>query len=109
MRWPLVVALVLSATPKIAVPVPSTGDALYRTACAYCHGAHGQGGVRRHAPPLWGPHSQLLKGAYDTPNALRQFIQHNMPLEPVNGINPGSLTEPQATSLTQYILHHYHA
>lgn len=86
-------------------PALATGATLYQTACAYCHGLRGQGNVRLSAPKLWGPGNIVSGGAYGSLAALTQFIAHNMPLQPVNGINPGSLSPAQAHSLAQYIRH----
>ncbi|NMP23211.1 c-type cytochrome [Sulfobacillus harzensis] len=85
-----------------------TGAALYQQACAYCHGATGQGGVRQSAPKLWGKNNVVQNSAYRTPGALSEFIQRYMPLQPVNGVNPGSLTKTQAQSLAHYILSQQH-
>ncbi|MCY0878586.1 MAG: c-type cytochrome [Firmicutes bacterium] len=103
MVWPVFLTVALAASPPTPPRIPPGGAALYRLACAYCHGTQGQGNQHAGAPALWGPHSLLLRSAYPTPNALRLFIQHNMPLLPVNGVNPGSLTSAQATSLAQYL------
>lgn len=103
---PLVAGLAALATPisSAASPTVLTGSALYQKACAYCHGSSGQGGVRQSAPKLWGRHNTIQGGAYSTSAALGQFIKRYMPLEPVNGINPGSLTQTQAQSVARYIL-----
>ncbi len=85
-------------------PAALNGQALYHETCAYCHGANGQGNVRLSAPKLWGKGNLIQGSAYDTPQALTQFVKRYMPLQPVNGLNPGSLTTSQAQSLAQYIL-----
>lgn len=90
--------------PASVPPALATGATLYAEACAYCHGAQGQGGVRLSAPKLWGSNNVVSHSAYDDPTSLSQFIQHTMPLHAVNGINPGSLTAGQARSLAQYVL-----
>jgi cytochrome c len=94
------------AAPSLNPPAALTvGSQLYQAACAYCHGVQGQGNVRLSAPRLWGPGNAVSGSAYGSLTSLTQFITHNMPLEPVNGINPGSLSPMQAKSLAQYILH----
>lgn len=93
----------------VAASTPLTltgGPTLYQAACAYCHGPLGQGGVRESAPKLWGADNALTHSVYRTPHALGQFIQQNMPTQPVNGINPKSLSTRQAQSLARYILDH---
>lgn len=80
------------------------GSALYAQSCAYCHGTRGQGGVRLGAPKLWGPGNVVSGSAYGTVTPLSQFIKQYMPLDPVNGVNPGSLTTAQSQSLARYIL-----
>ena len=80
------------------------GRTLFRQVCAYCHGTNGQGGARMGAPRLWGKGNVVQGGAYDTPASLSRFIQQYMPVEPVNGINPGSLTPGEAQDLAGYIL-----
>ncbi len=107
---PLVAGISALAAPisSAASPTPLTGAALYQEACAYCHGSSGQGGVRERAPRLWGKNNTVQGGAYGTPAALSQFIKRYMPLNPVNGINPGSLTRDQAKSLARYILSKQH-
>lgn len=101
-------AAFMAPVSSAASPTPLTGAALYQEACAYCHGASGQGGVRDRAPKLWGKNNTVQGGAYSSPAALSQFIRRYMPLDPVNGINPGSLTRAQAQSLARYILSKHH-
>lgn len=93
-----------ATTPSTSGGTLPMGSALYAEACAYCHGSHGQGGVRLGAPRLWGSGNVVQGSAYSTPGALSQFIKQYMPLDPVNGINPGSLTTSQAQSLAHYVL-----
>lgn len=100
-------ALGTNLTQTEAHPVLQ-GAALYQEACAYCHGSSGQGGVRLGAPKLWGKNNLVQHGAYATPGAMASFIQRYMPLDPVNGINPGSLTRVQAQSVARYILSQNH-
>lgn len=101
--------LALSTNPITTEASPLLqGAALYQEACAYCHGSQGQGGVRLGAPQLWGKNNLIQNGAYATPAALATFIQRYMPLDPVNGINPGSLTRVQAQSVARYILSQNH-
>jgi thiosulfate dehydrogenase len=60
------------------------------------------------APRLWGPGNLVQHSTYSTLSPLSAFIRQYMPLEPVNGVNPGSLTQAQAKNLAQYILSHNH-
>ncbi|MDA8206893.1 MAG: c-type cytochrome [Thermaerobacter sp.] len=94
----------LSPTPAL-----SSGGTLYMQACSYCHGNHGQGGLRQSAPKLWGSGNFVTDSAYGKVAPLSQFIRQYMPLQPVNGINPGSLSPAQAQDLARYILGSHHS
>lgn len=96
-----------SSTPSSNKPVVvniAAGRALFQHVCAYCHGSQGQGGVRMGAPALWGPSGVIKGSGYDNQSSLAAFIQQYMPLEAVNGVNPGSLTTSQANNVAAYIL-----
>ena len=60
------------------------------------------------APRLWGSGNLVQNSTYSTVGPLSAFIRQYMPLQPVNGVNPGSLTQGQAKSLAQYILSRNH-
>jgi cytochrome c len=110
MRWylaligPAMSAGLLASSPPSGTPPLTMGAALYAQSCAYCHGLAGQGNVRLAAPRLWGPNNPIHQGAYGTIGPLARYIQHNMPPQPIHGVNPGSLTIQQARSLAAYIL-----
>ncbi|HET6725675.1 MAG TPA: c-type cytochrome [Gammaproteobacteria bacterium] len=94
--------------PELAKPArtpdPARGAQVFKTHCALCHGAAGQG--RRSAgqyvfPPLWGPHSfNWGAGMHRIPTAAA-FIKANMPY----GIG-GSLTDQQAWDVAAFVDHH---
>lgn len=101
--WIGVATPTMAMSPHTTPPALTTGKNLYRSTCAYCHGDGGQGGVRLAAPRLWGTGNILQHSAYSRLPALSRFIQQYMPLRPVNGVSPGSLTPAQAQSLARYI------
>lgn len=83
----------------------AAGEALYQRVCSYCHGTHGQGGVRLDAPALWGPDSAI---ATMQRRDLARFIRINMPLQAVHGVQPGSLSRTQADNLAAFLLRQNH-
>lgn len=85
----------------------ASGAALYKHVCYYCHGTHGQGFQHGWAaPPLWGPGSYAQGAGMSSLKMLTSFIKTAMPVAPVNGVNPGSLTVQQAQDIAAYVLTH---
>ncbi|HET8551032.1 MAG TPA: c-type cytochrome [Gammaproteobacteria bacterium] len=91
--------------PKPAkAPDPVRGAKVFKTHCALCHGADGQGRTSAGAvvfPPLWGAQSfNWGAGMHRIPTAAA-FIKANMPY----GIG-GSLTDQQAWDVAAFVDHH---
>ncbi|HET7569639.1 MAG TPA: c-type cytochrome [Gammaproteobacteria bacterium] len=91
--------------PKPArAPDPARGAQVFKTHCALCHGADGQGRTSAGAvvfPPLWGPQSfNWGAGMHRIPTAAA-FIKANMPL----GLG-GTLTDQQAWDVAAFVDHH---
>ncbi|HTO72324.1 MAG TPA: c-type cytochrome [Gemmatimonadales bacterium] len=84
--------------PKLAVTTGDTvaGAALFKTTCARCHGADGQGTAA--ATPLWGRHSFNIGAGMARVRTAASFIRYNMPFD-----TPRSLTDQQAFDVAQYI------
>lgn len=73
--------------PALPVPAqgfdPARGAQVFRTACALCHGADGQGvWVRGEQlfPPLWGANAYNWGAGMHRIDTAAAFIKHNMPL-----------------------------
>lgn len=90
----------MATSPK---PNVENGKQLYANTCATCHGQNGEG---ISAPPLWGPNSFAMGAGMSTQAKMQGFIKAVMPLAPMNGINPGGLTDQQAADITAYVLTH---
>jgi thiosulfate dehydrogenase len=87
----------------IGAIAPLTGDTargaeVYRTSCAACHAADGEGGAYPRAPALWGARSYSIGASMARIERAAAFIRHNMPLNA-----PGTLTDQQAWDVAAYI------
>ena len=84
--------------PKLSVTAGDTlaGAALFKTSCAACHGADGQGTAI--ATPLWGSQSFNIAAGMARARTAASFIRYNMPFD-----KPGSLTDQQAFDLARYV------
>lgn len=92
----------LSAPPK--VPSYQAGKFVYKTSCALCHGADGQGQYTRGRtvfPPLWGKDSFNWGAGMGSIKDAAAFIHANMPFGSV-----GTLTVQQAWDVAQFIDSH---
>src|SRR5205085_3447656 len=56
------------------------GSGVFRTKCAACHGADGQGNPGVRIPALWGPKSYSIGASMAREGKAASFIWHNMPL-----------------------------
>jgi thiosulfate dehydrogenase len=96
--------------PKVKLSPTSNlvaGAKLYEHVCYYCHGTNGQGFQHGWAaPPLWGPESYAQGAGMSKLAMLTNFIKTAMPVAPVNGVKPGSLTEQQAQDIAAFVLSH---
>ena len=93
------------ATGLIDMPRDLVGDSVrgaqvYRTVCAACHGATGEGNpaIPPGIPALWGPRSYSVGASMAREERAASFIWHNMPYG-----NPKSLTQQQAFDVAVYI------
>jgi mono/diheme cytochrome c family protein len=86
-RLPLT-ALLLAALPAVAADGP-TGEQVYRTRCASCHGAAGEGTKEHYPKPLAGDRS---------PAQLARLISRTMPED-----DPGTLTDEEANRVAAYV------
>lgn len=77
---------------------PVQGEGIYKTYCAMCHHADGQGG--KNNPPLWGPGSFNKEAGMSYAPTLASFIYWNMPYQATTPV----LTEEQATDVATFIL-----
>lgn len=80
------------------------GAAVFKTDCALCHGADGQGQKVAGAyvfPPLWGPQSFNWGAGMHRVNTAAAFIKANMPLS-----RGGTLTAQQAWDVAYYMDSH---
>jgi thiosulfate dehydrogenase len=84
--------------PKLSMTSGDTveGAALFKTVCATCHGADGQGTAV--ATPLWGPQSFNIGAGMARVRTAAAFIRYNMPFD-----RPGTLTDQQASSVARYV------
>jgi thiosulfate dehydrogenase len=73
------------------------GAALFRSTCAVCHGASGEGNGNV-IPALWGARSFSIGASMGREERAASFIRHFMPLS-----NPGSLTDQQAYDVAAYV------
>jgi thiosulfate dehydrogenase len=83
-----------------APPQPVRGAALYRTNCARCHGADGQG-VSGVYPPLWGSRSFNDAAGMAHIDRMTGFVRYNMPLDA-----PGSLSLAAPYDIAAFVLRH---
>ncbi|MBU6246445.1 MAG: c-type cytochrome [Xanthomonadaceae bacterium] len=77
------------------------GEAVFKTHCALCHGADGQGqqvAGRYVFPPLWGPDSFNWGAGMGQLDNAAAFIKANMPLS-----QGGSLTDQDAWDVAMYM------
>lgn len=74
------------------------GAGVYRSICAACHGADGEGGAVPRAPALWGERSYSIGASMARIERAAAFVRHNMPFNA-----PGSLTDQQAWDVAAYI------
>jgi cytochrome c oxidase subunit 2 len=78
----------------------ATGQTVYASDCAVCHGANGEGGA---GPALWGPGAVLGQYSgvtlFNNARDMLNFISTRMPLSA-----PGSLTHQQYIEVLSYIL-----
>lgn len=72
------------------------GAAVYRGACARCHGDEG-GGMAK-VPALWGAKSYSVGASMARQERAASFIRHNMPFD-----KPGTLTDREAYDVAAYI------
>ena len=72
----------------------ASGQAVFSSRCAGCHGASGQGGA---GPTIIGSGQALAK--YNTAQGLLAYISANMPASA-----PGSLSAQQYLEVTAYLL-----
>jgi thiosulfate dehydrogenase len=84
---------------RFAALQPDTlaGRETFRTLCAGCHGAAGEGTVS--APPVWGPRSFNIGAGMARVRTAASFIRDNMPFD-----RPGSLTDQQAFDVAEYVV-----
>jgi thiosulfate dehydrogenase len=84
---------------RFAALQPDTvaGRETFRTVCAGCHGAAGEGTVS--APPVWGPRSFNIGAGMARVRTAASFIRDNMPFD-----RPGSLTDQQAFDVAAYVV-----
>ncbi|MEP6474839.1 MAG: c-type cytochrome, partial [Gemmatimonadota bacterium] len=84
--------------PKLSVTAGDTtaGASIFKTTCAVCHGANGQGTAI--ATPLWGPQSFNIGAGMARVRTAASFIRYNMPFD-----KPGSLTDQQAFDVAKYL------
>jgi thiosulfate dehydrogenase len=75
------------------------GEAIFRDACARCHGPAGEGTVL--APPSWGPQSFAIGAGMARIHTAAAFIRWNMPFD-----LPATLTDQQAYDVAAFILSH---
>jgi thiosulfate dehydrogenase len=88
------------ATPRLTLDAPpdtAAGAVLYRTTCARCHGADGQGTAA--APAVWGPQSYSVGAGMGRPRTAAAFIRANMPYDQ----SAPTLTPQQAYDVAAYI------
>lgn len=88
--------------PAAAQPFdPARGREIFKTRCAFCHGADGEGQRFEDEvtiPPLWGPRSYNWgAGMAQVPNAAA-FIKANMPQD-----KPGSLSDQEAWDVAAFV------
>ncbi len=83
--------------PKLALTEGDTvrGADVYRSYCARCHGANGEGSEL--ATPLWGDRSYSIGAGMARPRTAAAFIHTNMPYD-----NP-SLSEQQAMDVATWV------
>lgn len=91
--------------PKLAAPPKpasyAAGETEYRTNCALCHGANGEGqyaGGQTVFPPLWGADSFNWGAGMGSIKNAAAFIHANMPFGAV-----GTLSVQQAWDVARYI------
>ena len=77
-------------------PSAASGEAVFATTCARCHGANGMG--TQLATPLWGDQSYTIAAGMARYKMAAGFIRANMPFDA-----PGTLTEQQALDVAAYI------
>jgi len=75
------------------------GGEVFRTTCAACHGADGQGGPG--IPALWGPRSYSVGASMARQERAASFIWHNMPYG-----RPKTLTQQQAFDVAAFVNSH---
>ncbi|MHB8900387.1 MAG: DUF1588 domain-containing protein [Thermoguttaceae bacterium] len=79
----------LSTTPTLLAAVPGTGDQVYKTRCADCHGHDGQGVADEYERPLEGSLSVAQ---------LAELIGQTMPAD-----DPGTLSTDESHAVAAYI------
>src|SRR5665213_1372496 len=82
-------ALFVLAVPRVFADNPSAGEQIYRTKCASCHGANGEGTPKHYHKPLAGSRS--------VPQ-LTRLIAETMPKD-----DPGTIAGPDAAKVAAYI------
>lgn len=87
-----------AAAPKLYSPAQAnTGEKLYASKCAMCHGANLEGGA---GPPLSGPNLTTLgEKTHLTIGDMFTYITTNMPMNA-----PASLSKEQYGAIMAYIL-----
>jgi thiosulfate dehydrogenase len=85
---------------------PLSGEKIYVTQCARCHGKQGEGqpdanGIEYTYPPLWGSHSYTTGAGLYRLSRLAGYIKNNMP-NPVNYHQP-LLTDTESWDVAAYI------
>jgi thiosulfate dehydrogenase len=77
----------------------TAGRAAYRTECARCHGAAGQGVPAMNAPAVWGRASYSIGAGMSRQYTLATFLRHNMPFD-----KPGTLVPQVAADIAAFVL-----
>lgn len=89
------------ASPALAPlkPVAANGRLVFRTRCARCHGAEGQGTSL--APPVWGPESFNIGAGMARLRTAAAFIKARMPQD-----SAGVLTPQEAFDVARFVNSH---
>ncbi|HUP87928.1 MAG TPA: c-type cytochrome [Longimicrobiales bacterium] len=85
--------------PKLTGDI-TRGNSVFKTTCAACHGANGQGNPPAF-PALWGPLSYSIGASMAREERAASFIRHFMPQN-----KRGSLTDQQAFDVAAFINSH---
>lgn len=85
---------------------PAKGALVYTNTCQKCHGAYGEGQLRKddkryEYPPLWGPHSYNTGAGLYRLSRFAGFVKNNMP-NPANYHTP-VLTDEEAWDVAAFV------